>query len=84
MGSDIFFTEGGQDTFSSQNASFVPTQEELERVWNVIFDGEACREGLGSTVWVRPLEGRALNYSYRLSFDCTNNEAEYEAMMLAI
>ena len=27
---------------------------------------------------------RALNYSYNLDFDYTNNEAEYEAMLLAI
>ena len=34
--------------------------------------------------WVRPRRGRDLNYSYKLAFDCTNNEVEYEAMMLAI
>ena len=31
-----------------------------------------------------PPGGRALNYSYKLSSDSTNNEAEYEAMILAI
>ena len=50
MGYVIFFTEGGQDNFSSQNYPFVPTQEELERVWNVIFYGEASREGAGTRV----------------------------------
>ena len=84
MVSTIFFTKGGKDSFNSQNVSFVPTHEELEGVWNVIFDGEICREGAGAGVLVNPPGGRALNYSYKISFYCTNNEAEYEAIMLAI
>ena len=35
-------------------------------------------------VWVNPPGGRVLNYSYKLSFDCKNNEEEYEAMILTI
>ena len=58
MGSTILFTEGGKDSCSSQNVSFEPTQEELEGVWEVSFDGEVCREGVGSRVWIRPLGGR--------------------------
>ena len=84
MGSTIFFIEGEKYSFSSQNISFVPTQEELEGVWDAIFYGAACKEGVGAGVWMKPLGGRAFNYSYKFSFDCTNNEAEYEAMMLAI
>ena len=60
------------------------TQEELEWVWEVSFDGSTCREGEGAGVWMRHTEVRALNYYYKLAFDCTNNEAEYEAMILAI
>ena len=48
------------------------------------FDGVACREGEGAGVCIRTPGGRTLNYSYKLAFDCTNNEAEYEAMVLAI
>ena len=33
---------------------------------------------------MKPLKGRALNSSYKLSFNCTNSEVEYEAMMLEI
>ena len=84
IGSSIFFTEGGKDNFSSQNVAFVPTQKELEGLWNVNFDGAACREGAGAGVWVKPPGGSALNYSYKFTFACTNNEAEYEAMMLEI
>ena len=48
------------------------------------FDGEACKEGAGAGVWVKQPRGRAFKYSYKFSFDCTNNEVEYEAMMLSI
>ena len=33
---------------------------------------------------MRPPGVRDLNYYYKLDFDYTNNEAEYEAMLLAI
>ena len=48
------------------------------------FDGSSCREGAGEGIWMRPLIISALRYSYELSFDCTNNEVEYEAMILVI
>ena len=52
-------------------------------MWDVSFDEATWREGAGVGVWVRPPGGRDLNHSYKLAFDYTNNEAEYEAMMLA-
>ena len=58
IGSSIFFTEGGKDNFSSQNAAFVPTQEELEGLWTVSFYGETCKEGATYGVWVKPPGGR--------------------------
>ena len=50
----------------------------------VSFDGPDCIGGAGAGVWMRPPGVRALKYSYKLAFDCTNNEAEYEALILAI
>ena len=50
IGLAIFFIEGGKYNYSSQNAAFAPTQEELEGVWDVSFDGAACREGTGGGV----------------------------------
>lgn len=84
MGSTIFFNEGKKEKFSLQNASFMPTQRQLEGLWNMSFEEVACKEGAGAGVWVQlPKEG-ALNYSYKFSFECTNNEAEYKALMLVI
>jgi len=33
---------------------------------------------------MRLLDGEKLSYSFKLAYECTNNEAEYEALMLAI
>ena len=65
MGSTIFFTKGDIDSCSSQNVAFVPTQEELDGLWEVSFDGATCREGVGAGVWIKPLGGITLNYSYK-------------------
>ena len=56
----------------------------MDGVREVSFDGATRKEGEGAGIWVRSPGGRNLNYSYRLSFDCTNNEAEYKAMVLSI
>ena len=53
-------------------------------MWDVSFDGSACREGAGAEVWERPPGVQAVTYSYKLDFECTNNKAEYEAMILSI
>jgi len=84
MGSTIFFNGGGEERFSFHKSSFVPTQEQLEGLWNVSFDGAVCKEWVGVGVWVQLLRRVALNYSYKFAFECTNNEAEYEALMLEI
>ena len=48
------------------------------------FDGPACRGGVGEGIWMRPPGIYTLRYSYKLDFDCTNNESKYEAMLLEI
>jgi ribonuclease HI len=51
-------------------------------MWNMRFDGAASREGARAGVWInRPKIGMKL-CSYKLDFDCTNNMAEYEALIL--
>lgn len=67
-----------------QNPTFLPTQAQLEGLWDVSFDGVVCKEGAGAGVWMQLLGGGALSYSYKFAYECTNNEAEYEALMLAI
>ena len=48
------------------------------------FDGPACRGGAWKGIWMRPPRIYTLRYSYKLDFDCTNNESKYEAILLEI
>jgi len=48
------------------------------------FDGSVCddRQGIG-VVLVSP-EGATFDFSSRLEFHCTNNQAEYEALLFGL
>lgn len=46
------------------------------------FDGVVNKEGAGAGVWIMSLEvDKSKLYSYKLSFECTNNVAEYKALI---
>ena len=55
-----------------------------DEMLNMRFYGVSSREGAGASVWINPPKiGRKL-CSYNLSFDCTNNMAKYEALILGL
>jgi ribonuclease HI len=51
-------------------------------MWNMSFDKAVSREGVGVGVWINPPKVGSNIFSYKLAFDCTNNIAEYEALIL--
>ena len=53
-------------------------------VWNMSFDGAIIQEGVGAGIWVRPSKSSTKLHSYKLAFECTNNMAEYEALILGL
>jgi ribonuclease HI len=53
-------------------------------MWNMSFDGAVSREGARAGVWINPPKVGTKLCSYKLSFDCTNNMAEYEALILGL
>jgi ribonuclease HI len=55
-----------------------------EKTWNMSFDGVACREGAGAGVCINHPKGDSKLCSYKLVFECTNNMAEYEALILGL
>ena len=59
----IFFTNGDEYGSHFQNDTFVPTEEDLGGIWDVDFNGLACREGAGAGIWMNSLGIRALRYS---------------------
>jgi ribonuclease HI len=53
-------------------------------MWNMSFDGAVSREGAGAGVWIIPPKSGTQLCSCNISFDCTNNMAEYEALVLGL
>jgi ribonuclease HI len=51
-------------------------------MWNMNFYGAASKEGDGVGVWIIPPKSGSKFFSYKFSFDCTNNMAQYEALIL--
>src|SRR5882757_1936665 len=49
------------------------------------FDGSAAKVGAGAGVYIiSPIQGDFKALSYKLTFECTNNVAEYEALLLGL
>ena len=58
---------------------------EHEILWHLEFDGSVNKFGAGAGVWIYNLENNHFEgHAYRLNFKCTNNMAEYEALILGL
>jgi ribonuclease HI len=63
----------------------VITEELPADLWSMDFDGAVSKEGVGEGVWLHNHRNRySENHSYKLIFQCTNNIAKYEALMLGL
>jgi len=62
------------------------TEHEIEDIgmWEMYFDGSSNKEGAEVGVWVRSPDKVTYLHSFKLMFKCTNNVAEYEALMLGL
>jgi ribonuclease HI len=52
--------------------------------WKLFFDGSACREDQGVGIVLISPRGAIFEQSVRLEYFCTNNQAEYEAILLGL
>ncbi|XP_050229198.1 uncharacterized protein LOC126678339 [Mercurialis annua] len=50
-------------------------------VWEMWFDGSRTSQGAGAGVHIVTPLGASYQLSFRLQFECTNNQAEYEALI---
>ena len=48
------------------------------------FDGSISKEWASVGVWIIYLDREFKVYSFKLTFECTNNVAEYEDLMLGL
>jgi ribonuclease HI len=60
------------------------TVEEIEGIWTLEFDGSHSSVGSGAGIVLIAPSGEVFYHSYRLDFSCTNNVAEYEALILGL
>jgi ribonuclease HI len=52
--------------------------------WTLLFDGAVNARGSGIDAVITTPKGAHMPFTARLTFECTNNEAEYEACILGI
>jgi ribonuclease HI len=50
--------------------------------WKLFFDSSACREGQGVGIALISPRGAIFEQLVHLEYYCTNNQAEYEAILL--
>jgi ribonuclease HI len=53
-------------------------------VWKLFFDGSVCSQGQGIGCVIVSPHGVEYELSIRLEFECTNNQAEYEALLTGL
>ncbi|GKB15345.1 reverse transcriptase domain-containing protein [Tanacetum coccineum] len=58
--------------------------EELPEPWILFTDGSSCTDGSGAGLILTNPEGMKFTYALRFRFDATNNEAEYEALIVGL
>lgn len=62
-----------------------PNLESKKRdLWTMYFNGSCCKDGSGAGIILISPQGFTYKFSFTLSFPCTNNIAEYEALFLGL
>jgi ribonuclease HI len=72
-----FIVEHSIDQNSDESSNLVSIHS-----WKLFFDGSACREGQGVGIVLILPRGAIFEQSVRLEYFCTNNQVEYEAILL--
>ena len=73
--------EGNYNQISINPEKKLSDKHEIETLWNMSFDGSCGKASLRDGVWIHNTnEG----HFYRLEFQCTNNIAEYETLLLGL
>nr|GEZ37654.1 hypothetical protein [Tanacetum cinerariifolium] len=60
------------------------TNEELLDLWTLFTEGSSCINGFEASLILTNPEGAKFTYAFRFRFDATNNEAEYEALIVGL
>ncbi|XP_059627593.1 uncharacterized protein LOC132270430 [Cornus florida] len=52
--------------------------------WTLMFDGSSTHDGGGARIVIISSKGMKTKFSFFLDFKCTNNQAEYEALIIGL
>lgn len=81
----------GQQTEKTEPKQFQHLEEDEDGLWTMDFDGAVGSDGAGIGVWIRSpfstqdkVPSKVRVCSYKLAFDYSNNEAEYEALIASL
>jgi ribonuclease HI len=80
----LCINSGLNNWFIQEGKLDMDTVEETEGIWTLEFDGSHSSSGSGAGVVLTAPSGEVFYHSYRLEFRCTNNVAEYEALILGL
>ncbi|GJY22650.1 reverse transcriptase domain-containing protein [Tanacetum coccineum] len=58
--------------------------EEIPEPWTLFTDGSSCIDGSGAGLILTNPKGVEFTYAMRFTFEATNNEAEYEALIAGL
>ncbi|GKD06606.1 reverse transcriptase domain-containing protein [Tanacetum coccineum] len=59
-------------------------KETPKEVWTLFTDGSSCTDGSGVGLILTSPEGTEFTYALRFQFSASNNEAEYEALIIGL
>ena len=83
--------DNGQQAEKTKQTEFQHLEEEGDGLWTMDFDGVVGNDGARIGIWVcspfstpNKVPSNVRLCSYKLSFDCSNNEAEYEALIAGL
>ncbi|GJY58171.1 reverse transcriptase domain-containing protein [Tanacetum coccineum] len=59
-------------------------KEALQEPWTLFMDGSSCIDGSGAGLILTSPDGAEFTYALRFQFTASNNEAEYEALLVGL
>ncbi|GJX65564.1 reverse transcriptase domain-containing protein [Tanacetum coccineum] len=77
---DFIVERPEEDSLDNQ----MEVEEELPEPWILFTDGSSYIDGSGAGLILTNPEGMEFTYALRFRFDATNNEAEYEALIVEL
>ena len=83
-GSSESYYQSERTNMEEGSDSMPTTEEPSDGWWRMSFDGAVSKKGVGAGIWITPPVGEPKLLSYKLEFKCTNNVAEYEALILGL